>query len=104
LKRCEYPGIILGDLFIGSQVTIYGRLLKVSDYGDVFTRKRFEAERQRTFAMIKPDCYTKIGKIMDAISANGFIINKLKMSRFTPQTAAEFYGEHKGKPFFDTLM
>lgn len=51
----------LGDFFIGSVVTIYGRLLKVMDYGDVYTRSKFEQERQRTFAMIKPESYTKIG-------------------------------------------
>lgn len=36
-----------------------------------------------TFAMIKPDAYTSIGKIIDAICQTGFIINKLKMSRFS---------------------
>ena len=25
------------------------------------------------------------------------------MSRFVPQTAGEFYGEHKGKPFYNDL-
>ncbi len=104
LKRSEYPSIQLGDLFIGGRVTVNGRQLKVVDYGDVFTRKCFEAHRQRTFAMIKPDCYAQMGKIIDAISANGFIINKLKMSRFTKATAEEFYGEHRGKPFFDNLV
>jgi nucleoside-diphosphate kinase len=54
--------------------------------------------------MIKPDCYTQTGKIIDAIYKNGFTISKLKMSKFTrPQQADEFYQEHKGKPFFSDL-
>lgn len=73
------------------------------DYGDVATRRKFETSRQRTFAMIKPDCYTKIGQIIDAVCANGFKIAKLKMSKFTKKTAEEFYGEHIGKPFFPNL-
>lgn len=54
--------------------------------------------------MIKPDAYTSTGKIIDAIYQNGFIISKLKMSRFHPSIAAEFYGEHKGKPFYGDLV
>lgn len=26
------------------------------------------------------------------------------MSKFTSQTAGEFYGEHRGKPFYNELM
>jgi len=54
--------------------------------------------------MVKPDAYNNIGKIIDAVFANGFRINKLKMSRFSPATAEVFYKEHKGKPFFPTLQ
>jgi nucleoside diphosphate kinase len=32
--------------------------------------------------MIKPDVYMHTGKIIDQIYKNGFIISKLKMSRF----------------------
>ena len=103
LKRSEIPTISLDDFFVGSQVTILSRVLKVTDYGDIFTRRRFESERERTFAMIKPDAYTAMGKIIDGVHASGMVINKLKMSRFTKGTAGEFYAEHKGKCFYDGL-
>ena len=103
LKRQEIPTIQLDDFFVGSQVTILSRVLKVTDYGDIFTRRRFESQRERTFAMVKPDAYTAMGKIIDAIYANGMIINKLKMSRFSKKTACEFYAEHKDKPFYPNL-
>lgn len=54
--------------------------------------------------MIKPDAYLNIGKIIQRIQAEGFQINKLKMFKFTPDQASEFYGEHWGKPFFPTLI
>jgi nucleoside-diphosphate kinase len=54
--------------------------------------------------MIKPDAYRHLGKILDAIYVNGFRINKLKMSRFSYETAGVFYGEHVGKPFFPALQ
>jgi len=54
--------------------------------------------------MIKPDAYSNMGKIIDAIQQEGFLINQLKMSRFSNQTADQFYGEHKGKSFYPNLQ
>ena len=85
-------------------MTILSRVLKVIDYGDVATRREFESKRQRTFAMIKPDCYAQMGQIIDAIQAKGFTLNKLKMSRFNRQTSEQFYAEHKNKEFFPNLQ
>ena len=42
--------------------------------------------------MIKPDVYMHSGKILDSIYKNGFIISKLKMSRFSPAAASKFLG------------
>ncbi|CAD8056661.1 unnamed protein product [Paramecium sonneborni] len=103
LKRCDYPSIQLKDLYVGSIVTVYSRQLKIVDYADVFTRSKFEVQRGKTFGMIKPDAYTHIGKIITAIEKNGFVIGNLKMTRMQIADAQQFYGEHKGKPFFDEL-
>lgn len=94
----------MDDFFVGAVVSVYGRQLKITDYGDVATRKRFEVDRQRTFGMVKPDAYRNIGKVIDAVYANGFKIAKMKMSRFSTATSGEFYGEHVGKPFFPNLQ
>eukprot|EP00744_Colponema_vietnamica_P001880 GILI01003054.1.p1 GENE.GILI01003054.1~~GILI01003054.1.p1 ORF type:complete len:376 (+),score=110.48 GILI01003054.1:153-1280(+) len=104
LKRCEYPALKLADLFIGASVTVFSRMLKVVDYADLFTKGELERKRSKTFAMIKPDAYNQIGKIVDAIYRDGFVISKLKMVRLTPADAQEFYAEHQGKPFFNTLI
>jgi nucleoside-diphosphate kinase len=61
------PGVSFDELFIGSVITIYSRQLKLAEYGDLFTRQKFDNKRQRTFAMIKPDAYTSTGRIIDAI-------------------------------------
>ena len=69
-------------MYIGSRITIFGRLLVIIDYGDIFTRKRFD-QKEKTFAMIKPNSYLDIGKIIDIIEKNGFIISKCKLGRFS---------------------
>lgn len=43
LKKQQIPSLQLDDFFIGAQVTVLSRVLKVIDYGDVYTRRHFEA-------------------------------------------------------------
>ena len=45
LKKQQIPSIQLEDFFIGAQVTVLSRVLKIIDYGDVHTRKYFENQR-----------------------------------------------------------
>jgi nucleoside-diphosphate kinase len=104
LKRCEYAGINLEDMYIGSVLTVYSRQLTISEYADKFTQNSFQKAREKTFGMIKPDAYLNIGRIISAIYRDGFKINKLKMSRFDDMSGSEFYGVHKGKHFFPSLM
>ena len=103
LKRIEVPSVSLSDLYLGSKVTVFSRVLHVIEYGDVATQYKQSGGRESTFAMIKPDSYQNIGKIIDAIQKNGFSINRLKMSKFTKETAELFYAEHVGKEFFPRL-
>ena len=90
MKRMGCPGIAIKDLFLGSVVTLHSRQLKLVDFADLFTRNKFEGASERSFAMIKPDCYTATGKIIDAIYQNGFKIGKLKMSKFSFSANAWF--------------
>jgi nucleoside-diphosphate kinase len=53
----EYKQLNLDELFIGSIITVFSRQLKIVEYGDLFTRQKFESKKQKTFAMIKPDSY-----------------------------------------------
>mmetsp|Transcript_11075 Transcript_11075/g.18543 ORF Transcript_11075/g.18543 Transcript_11075/m.18543 type:complete len:189 (-) Transcript_11075:634-1200(-) len=103
LKRIETPNVALSDLYVGSSVTLFGRVLNIMEYGDLATQRKQASERQSTFAMIKPDSYQNMGKIIDAVQSEGFVINKLKLSKFNNESATQFYAEHVGKPFFENL-
>jgi len=103
LKRIQLPSIKLSDLFIGSEISVYSRKLKITEYSDNFTQKVFEEINKSTYGMIKPDSYMNIGKIIDYIYQCGINISKLKMVKLGKEDTCEFYKEHKGKPFFDKL-
>lgn len=60
----------------------------------------------RTFTMIKPDAFKNghAGAILDRILQEGYQIKALKMTKLTPEKAAEFYAIHKERPFFGELV
>lgn len=60
----------------------------------------------RTFLMIKPEAVAAghQGRIIDLLLANRFRIKRMKQFRFTSAKAEEFYGVHRGKPFFEALV
>lgn len=45
LKRMACPGVTLDQLFLGSVIVVFARQLKLVEYGDLFTRQKFESKR-----------------------------------------------------------
>ena len=66
-------------------LNIYSRNFKIKKCGDKYTENNIGVKRGKTFAMIKPDVYTSIGKIIGMIEGAGFLISKMKMVKITPK-------------------
>ena len=60
---------------------------------------------ERTFSMIKPDATERnlVGPITSMIENSGLKIIASKRTKMTPEKAAEFYGVHSERPFFQSL-
>ncbi len=61
---------------------------------------------ERTLSIIKPDATSRniTGKVISMIEENGLKIIAQKRIKLTPEKAGEFYAEHKGKPFYASLI
>lgn len=61
---------------------------------------------ERTLSIVKPDAVAKnlIGEICSRFEKGGLSIVAGKMLRLTPEMAGGFYAEHRGKPFYETLI
>mmetsp|Transcript_14303 Transcript_14303/g.38796 ORF Transcript_14303/g.38796 Transcript_14303/m.38796 type:complete len:381 (+) Transcript_14303:202-1344(+) len=104
LKKIRPPPDFKEELlYLNSTVTLYSRQLKLVAYGDEFTRSKMQARHERTLAMVKPDAYKHLGKIINAIQRSGFMINNLRVCKLSKTEAQTFYEVHRGKPFYDTL-
>lgn len=61
---------------------------------------------ERTFAIIKPDAVAagKAGAILAKIEEQGFKILGMKMTRLSQAQAEGFYGVHRERGFFNSLV
>ncbi|MEZ4388322.1 MAG: nucleoside-diphosphate kinase [Candidatus Krumholzibacteriia bacterium] len=63
---------------------------------------------QETYFMIKPEIVAaadqKVGAILAQVNASGFRIRNLALRRLDRDLVGQFYAEHQGKPFFDSLV
>ena len=61
---------------------------------------------ERTLSIIKPDATTRniTGKINTIIEDSGLKIIAQKMIRLSKAQAAEFYEQHKDRPFYENLI
>lgn len=104
LKRCQLPGITQKEISIGATLVIFAREIKVVEYGDINTQKAWENSLSRTMLMIKPDAYRHSGKIINAIYANGFVINRMKMIKLTQEEAEDLFANQKQDPTFAEMI
>ena len=61
---------------------------------------------ERTFVMIKPDAVQRglVGEIIARLERKGLKIVAMKMLHVSRELAQNHYAEHKGKPFFESLV
>lgn len=61
---------------------------------------------ERTLVLIKPDGVARglVAEVLGRIERRGYRIVALELRTLDAETAAEHYGEHHGKPFFDSLV
>ncbi len=59
-----------------------------------------------TFSIIKPDAFStgKTGKILAHLEAQGFTLKAARVLQMSRKQAEEFYGVHRGRPFFGELV
>ena len=104
LKRSAVEGLTMEDLFIGSVVNVHSRQLSIVDFGDDFTTRKLKAKKEKTFAIIRPNCLKQMGEILCTACSSGLRICNARLVQLSTKEAEEFYQEHTGKPFFNDLV
>lgn len=61
------------------------------------------SEIQSTLALVKPDAFSRTEEILETIKAANFTIAQKETLTLSKDRAAQFYVEHKERPFYDDL-
>jgi nucleoside-diphosphate kinase len=63
-------------------------------------------ETERTLVLVKPDGVARglIGDVVGRIERKGLRLAALELRTLDRKTAETHYAEHKGKPFYDSLL
>merc|ERR1719352_1641504 len=104
LKRAAFGHIQSEDLYLGATLNLYSRQVKIVEYGDVFTRNELGGKKSRTLALVKPDAYPHLGKIIAEVYKMNFIIAQMRMVKMTKADAEEFFAAEKDQPYFADLV
>ena len=61
---------------------------------------------ETTLIILKPDAVQRgvMGRIISRFEDKGLQVVGAKFMRITPELAADHYADHKGKPFYDSLV
>ncbi|KAM4658301.1 thioredoxin domain-containing protein 3 [Amazona ochrocephala] len=82
-----------------------GQLHGSSTPDDAQKELEFFFPQEHTLALIKPAAAAKHkDDILQKVKDAGFTISKIKEKSLTREMAAQFYKDHKGKPFFEDLL
>lgn len=101
LKRSGVPEEpATADAYIGSTVVVCGRALKVLDFADEATRRKFATTRGATLILVKPDAYGQAGHILDQVTqhkSGALKVGRLRTVHFTAEQARDVLGMDKSR-------
>lgn len=98
LKRCEpTESIKLADFYKNGYVTVFARRLKVVEYANEFTRRKFAASRTTTLLIVKPDAYRNFGKILSVLYDNDFSVGRVRMGVLSRPQAEKVLADQRSQ-------
>eukprot|EP00440_Ansanella_granifera_P065168 gb/GFBE01070664.1/.p1 GENE.gb/GFBE01070664.1/~~gb/GFBE01070664.1/.p1 ORF type:complete len:341 (+),score=86.00 gb/GFBE01070664.1/:1-1023(+) len=81
LKRGVYDSdgpMRLEDMYIGGEITVCARKMKIVGYADTPTRQLFEQNCQQVYTVIRSAAYPDLGVLLTAAARSGFTIKRVK--------------------------
>ncbi|KAA6390703.1 MAG: nucleoside-diphosphate kinase [Streblomastix strix] len=104
LRRSNVGHIPISELFVGSTITICGRQLQITDFGDDVTRLALIKRRERSIVIVKPDFYERSGLLIQKIQEAGLSFAQLKTMRLGRSELTELFAIHDNHPKFNELI
>ncbi|KAI5635583.1 nucleoside diphosphate kinase domain-containing protein [Phthorimaea operculella] len=104
VRRTKVDGVTLDKFYIGCTLHIFGRLIKIVDFGCEDTKKRLQQDYLVTCVVIKPLPNTIAGKIITHLNKHNLQITRMKRVKWTLDDIAFIYRNFTGDSSYPFLL
>jgi hypothetical protein len=89
LSKTHVASLKPSQLYVGSTIEVFSRLLHLVDYSDAGTCTYMEKMRQRAFALVLPSALSGCGEVLSAIlgGAGGIVLAQLRLVSLAQRSA-----------------
>jgi len=95
LRRTPIDNITLADMIVGGTVTIFSRLLKITNYTDGRTKALLTSQRQILTVTMNSAGYQMTGSLLSGVSMAGLSVSKCRLIDSNgPTVVAEVVGDN----------
>lgn len=78
LKRIHYPQVAIQDMFIGSSLSIFNRVIILTDYANTATRDYLKTREVHFLCVVKADSLSRLNRILDVVDQHRLSIGRTR--------------------------
>lgn len=78
LKRIHYPQVSIQDMFIGSSLSIFNRIIILTDYANSATRDYLMSREVHFLCIIKADSLNKLNRVLDVVDQHRLSVGRTR--------------------------
>lgn len=83
LKRIHYPQVTLQDMYIGSTVSVYNRVITLTDYANSGTRDYMMSRETHFLCIVKTRSIHRLGKLFEAVDKHRLSIGRTRTANIS---------------------
>jgi len=80
LKRIHYPQVAIQDMFIGSSLSIFNRVIILTDYANSATRDYLMTREIHFLCVVKAESLNKLNRVLDVVDQHRLSIGRTRTS------------------------
>lgn len=90
LKRIHYPQVTIQDMFIGSSLSVFNRVIILTDYANSATRDYLMSREVHFMCVVKADMLNKLNRVLDVVGQHRLSIGRARtVSQSLPEIGAD---------------
>jgi hypothetical protein len=83
LARIHYPEVAIQDCFIGSSLSIFNRVINLTDYANTATRDYLMAREVHFLCVVKADSLNRLNRVLDVVDQHRLLIGRVRTANIS---------------------